>query len=129
MMLIITQFSNAQANFSKITKIFAFSILMITAIAGFSVQASAGGLDGARAQGLVGERYDGLAVVRDSSASAAVKSLTREINAKRRALYQSVADSQNTQIQAVAKIYAGKIYEKAPAGYWFLSSGGQWSQK
>jgi uncharacterized protein YdbL (DUF1318 family) len=106
-----------------------FSFFMISVLIGFSQYSFAGSLDAPRAAGLVGERYDGLAVIRDGSANADIKALTKSVNTKRRALYQSVADGQNTKIQAVAKIYAAKIYEKAPAGYWFLSSGGQWSQK
>lgn len=86
-------------------------------------------LDGPRASGLVGERFDGFAVVRDPNAGGDVKALVKDINAKRRAFYSNIANQQNVSVSEVGKIYANEIFEKAPRGYWFLTSTGAWRQK
>ena len=86
-------------------------------------------LDRPREQGLVGERFDGFAVVRDPNASASVRNLVKDINAKRRAYYESVAKQQNATLTAVGKIYANEIFDNAPPGYWFLTDTGKWLQK
>jgi len=96
---------------------------------GLAQPAYADPLDAPRAQGLVGERFDGFAVVRDPNAGSDVKALVKDINAKRRAFYDQTAKEQNTTIVAVGKIYANKIFEKAPGGYWFLTDSGAWRQK
>lgn len=96
---------------------------------GLAQPAYADPLDAPRAQGLVGERFDGFAVVRDPNAGSSVKTLVKDINAKRRSFYSSVANEQNISITAVGKVYANQIFEKAPRGYWFLTENGAWRQK
>ena len=96
---------------------------------GLAQPALADPLDAPRAQGLVGERFDGFAVVRDPNAGSDVKALVKSINAKRKAFYDQTAQQQNTSSVAVGKIYANKIFEKAPRGYWFLTDTGAWRQK
>ena len=114
--------------FSRRRAIWCLAAGALALVAG-SAPALADPLDAPRASGLVGERFDGFAVVRDPNASGDVKALVNEINAKRRAFYDQTAEQQNTTTVAVGKIYANKIFEKAPRGYWFLTSTGQWRQK
>lgn len=113
---------------SRRATLFGMAALVLMSL-GLAQPASADPLDGPRAQGLVGERFDGFAVVRDPNAGASVKALVKDINAKRRSFYESVAKEQNTSVLAVGKIYANKILEKAPKGYWFLTDTGAWRQK
>ena len=86
-------------------------------------------LDQPRAQGIVGERYDGFAVVKDNSASAGIRSLVKDINAKRKALYQKRAAAEGAPMEQVGKVYAREVFKSAPSGTWFLQQNGQWVQK
>ncbi|MEQ8346305.1 MAG: YdbL family protein [Sneathiellaceae bacterium] len=75
--------------------------------------------------GTAGERFDGYMEARDPSVAAAVA----EINAKRRAVYQERATQQGAPVEAVAKVYAGEIINRAPGGSWILQQDGRWVQK
>jgi len=85
-------------------------------------------LDAPRAAGLVGERYDGYAVARGAVA-ADVAALIAKVNAERQAIYAQRGSAQGVPPDAIGKIYAGEIIKRAPAGTWFLSESGQWTQK
>ncbi len=85
-------------------------------------------LDAPRAAGFVGERFDGYAVVR-GNASADIVALVAKVNAERKAVYVQRAASENVPVDAIGRIYAAQIIQSAPAGTWFLSETGQWSQK
>jgi uncharacterized protein YdbL (DUF1318 family) len=85
-------------------------------------------LDGPRAAGIVGERFDGYAVAR-GSVSPDVAALIDKVNKERHDVYASRAASENVPIEAIGKIYAAEIIKSAPAGTWFLSESGQWTQK
>ena len=91
--------------------------------------AHANPLDQPRADGLVGERYDGYAELRGSDVPSDVVALVRTINRQRRALYENVASQQQVDVTDVGKIYAAKIFEKSPNGYWFLGPDGNWKRK
>ena len=103
-------------------------LALALALTGSAHAQSARLLDAPRAQGLVGERYDGFAVVR-GAASADVAKLVDQVNAERRGVYQQRATAEKAPVEAVGKIYAQQIMQSAPAGTWFLSEAGQWSQK
>lgn len=108
------------------------AILLFAALAAvFSLAspAHAERLNELRAAGVVGERFDGFAMVRDSGASAEVRSFVDRINAERRAHYESVARQENAPASEVGKVYANQIFRAAPRGYWFLTQAGSWRQK
>lgn len=86
-------------------------------------------LDGPRAAGIVGERYDGYAEIRQSNAPADVVALVRSINRQRKEYYQQLAQKESVSPAEVGKLYANKIYQSAPNGYWFLTQSGQWQRK
>ncbi len=86
-------------------------------------------LDKPRADGIVGERYDGYAAMRKSGAPANVVALVRTINRQRRDYYKKLAQKEGVSPAEVGKVYANKIYQSAPRGYWFLSQSGQWQRK
>ena len=85
-------------------------------------------LQGPRAAGQVGERYDGYAVVR-GAAPADVQALVAQVNTRRRTWYEQKAAEQKAPVEAVARIYAEKIWEHVPVGTWLLRENGQWVQK
>ena len=93
-----------------------------------SAQAQSRLLDTPRAAGTVGERFDGYAVAR-GAATPDILALVDKVNAERRAVYSQRAASENVPIEAIGKIYAAEIIKSAPAGTWFLSESGRWTQK
>lgn len=86
-------------------------------------------LDAPRAAGQVGERFDGYAMVRSSSAPAAIKKLVTQTNAQRRAVYQKRAKETGASVTDIGKIYAQQIMKSAPKGTWFLTQGGKWIKR
>lgn len=92
----------------------------------FSATVFALELDSAKATGLVGEQENGYlgAVVE----SAEVITLINDINAKRKAKYQELADKNNITLEQVEKLAAKKAYEKTESGH-FLRSNGKWVKK
>ena len=90
--------------------------------------AMAQSLDELRASGAIGERFDGFVEVRDSGAAGASK-VAKDVNAKRRTLYEERAAAQGVKPEDVGRVYASQIMKKAPGGTWFLEESGSWRQK
>jgi len=83
-------------------------------------------LDQAKAAGHVGERYDGyLGVVKDS-APASAKQLVQDINARRKAHYEKIAQREGAQVEDVAAIAGEKLVENAPSGHYVMPNDGIW---
>ena len=80
-----------------------------------------------RASGAIGEGFDGFAGVR--SGGDAAQAAADATNAQRRSIYQSRAQEQGISAAQVGRVYAKAIYDKAPAGVWFLLESGKWVQK
>jgi uncharacterized protein YdbL (DUF1318 family) len=93
--------------------------------------ASAAGLELAQAkqQGLVGEQYDGYLAAVDSSATPAVRALVSEINSKRRAEYQRIAQANNLALSDVEALAGKKAIEKTSAGDYVKLQGSSWQRK
>ncbi|MFQ6018472.1 MAG: YdbL family protein [Kiloniellaceae bacterium] len=104
---------------------FAVPGAVVLVLALYAAPAVAQSLDALHASGAVGERFDGYAEARQPSAAATVK----EINAKRRTIYQQRAAAQGAPVEQVGRIYAQQIFQKAPPGTWFLRENGEWMQK
>ena len=109
-----------------------FSLLSLLAVTALALPltlgigpVSAQTLDELRASGKVGERYDGYAVARDPSAADLVK----EVNAKRRKIYEEGAKKQGVSAEAVGAVYAKEIVGQVPDGTWVLTADGEWRRK
>lgn len=98
-------------------------LALLLCLGGFG--AAAQSLDALRASGAVGERYDGYAVAREASAAGVVS----QVNAQRRQIYEQRAAQQKAPVEQVGRVYAGEIFQKAPAGTWFLDATGKWVRK
>ena len=105
------------------------AVLVMLATIAYPPAVMAQSLDELRAQGVVGERFDGFAVVRDANASAGIKAMVNDINAKRRAIYDERAKAQGVASEQVGRVYAEQILQKAPPGTWVMSADGRWVQK
>lgn len=85
-------------------------------------------LDEARSKGLLGENASGY-VEMTPRADASSQDLMDDINAKRRAKYQSIANEQNTALENIEKIAGEKITEKLPTGHFYKDASGKWNKK
>ncbi len=91
--------------------------------------AAALSLDEAKAQGLVGEQPNGYIGAVPGQSNAAAAALVDQINAKRRAAYQSVADSNGTTLKSVEVLAGQKLIGRLQSGEWFQDQGGQWRRR
>lgn len=101
--------------------------LAAIALVGLAAPAAAQSLDDFRRQGIIGERYDGFAVVRQPNAAA--QALVNQVNARRSRIYAERAAQQHVSAAQVGKVYAREIFNRAPAGTWFLGENGHWVKK
>ena len=85
-------------------------------------------LDTAKREGLVGEKTDGYVGAVEADASAEVRALVSEVNAKRRTAYQEIARRNGTAVDQVAALAAQKLIARAPAGAW-VGEKGRWYRK
>lgn len=101
----------------------AFALVLL-----FALPALALDLDEARAKGLLGEKADGYVAAVSETPSEEVAQLVAEINAKRRAAYQEIAQRTGAPVEAVGALSGKKLIEKAPSGQW-VKPDGAWVKK
>lgn len=108
---------------------FVFAVLAVAGLImlPWSASAEPRELDMFRATGALGEVFDGYVRVRTAGAGA--QQAAERINARRREIYERRAAEQKIPAAQVGRVYAEKIYERAPAGTWFLTEKGAWIQK
>ena len=82
------------------------------------------------AQGLVGEKLNGYVGIVTATPTPEVKKMVDEINLRRRASYQGIADkTSGASLSAVEKLAAEKLIKKTPSGQYVETSPGQWVKK
>ena len=86
-------------------------------------------LDEAKAAGQVGEAPDGYVHLVEKGAPADVKKLVEDVNAKRKARYETIADKRSAPIEAVAAQAGAKLIERTPAGQYVLDVRSNWKKK
>ncbi|MBI1424245.1 MAG: DUF1318 domain-containing protein [Gammaproteobacteria bacterium] len=96
---------------------------------GWSSATWAMSLQDAKEQGLLGEQPDGYLGLVKADASADVKALMSDINARRKQEYQSIARRNNTQLNVVETLAGKKAIERTPAGQYIRLPSGQWTRK
>lgn len=104
-------------------------LTVLTLAAGLPGPAAAKNLDQYRAEGVIAERFDGYVELRAGDAPAEARRIVEDVNAKRREVYQQRAEQQNVPTEAVGKVYAKQILEKAPAGTYFKQPNGSYVRK
>jgi hypothetical protein len=104
-------------------------LLFALASFGASAPAEAASLDELRKEGVIAERWDGYVEVRVSNPPAEAKRIVERVNGERRQVYQKRAEQQGVSPEAVAKVYAPKILEKAPVGTYFKKADGSYVRK
>ena len=110
-------------NFSRRSVVFGAGLSAGLAVAG---PAFALTLDEAKASGAVGEMPNGyIGVVQDGSG---VQALVDDINARRRARYQEIADSNGVPLAAVEQEAGQQLIGRAGPGE-FVLSGNSWARR
>ena len=100
--------------------------LLALALLMASLSALALGLDEAKARGLVGETVNGYLGAVESGPE--VNALVAEINAKRKAEYQRIAQKNGIDLTTVEALAGKKAIDKTPAGQ-YVRIEGAWIKK
>ncbi|MBE1300031.1 MAG: DUF1318 domain-containing protein [Alteromonadaceae bacterium] len=101
-------------------------IVLVTTLF-ISLSSWAMSLSDAKSKGLVGEQRDGyLGVVVDSSEA---RSVVRDINAKRKAIYIELANKNGVAVDVVAKLAGEKAIAKTQSGHYIKNAMGKWQKK
>ena len=82
-----------------------------------------------KAEGLIGEQADGYVGLVSSNVPAYVRALVDEVNAKRRAGYQRIAEKQGTSLQDVERVGGNTAIEKTLPGNYVRDANGVWRRK
>jgi len=107
------------------TKIF---LALLIGLLSISV-AYASALSEAKASGLIGEQLNGYLGLVQQNAPDHVKVLIADVNAKRKAGYQKIADRQGTSLRDVEKVGGQTAIEKTLRGNYIRSPSGSWQKK
>ena len=91
--------------------------------------AMASPLTDSKASGLIGEQADGYIGFVSSNIPADVRALVEDINAKRKAGYQEIADKQGTKLVDVEKVGGNTAIEKTLPGNYVRDATGVWKKK
>ncbi len=83
----------------------------------------------AKARGLVGEANTGYIGAVQANASAEVRALVADVNAKRKASFQGTAKKTGASVAQVANRFYEIAVQKTAAGHYYQDAGGRWRQK
>ena len=83
----------------------------------------------AKAQGLVGEANTGYIAAVQTPASAEVRALIADVNAKRRASFQNTAQKTGTTLAQVANRFYELAVQKTAPGHYYQDTSGRWRRK
>lgn len=115
--------------FSFRTVIVGFFLALALAIAAPTASAGDPVIDAAKAAGIVGERADGYLGLVTGEAEASVRRKVNEINAKRRALYERLAEQTGTTVAEVGIITGEKQFAQTVSGHYLMGADGRWTPK
>ncbi len=104
------------------------SIMTIVLYAIGTTSAFALDLAGAKNSGVVGEQPDGYLGSVASAPSAEIQALIKDINSKRKAVYEKISTRNKQSISVVEKLAASKAASKAKVGH-YLKQNGKWVKK
>ncbi len=107
----------------KILKVLFIGLLAFNAAYVFAVD-----LQQVKNDGVIGEQLNGYLGVVRADADADVRDLVADINAKRKAKYQSIASANSTSLETVELLAGKKAVEKTRAGNYIQTATG-WKKK
>ena len=91
--------------------------------------AMAGALDQPKADGMIGEQSSGYLVLVHQNVSPDIRALVRDVNAKRKARYQAIADKQSVPLYEVEQVGGATAIKKSLPGNYIKENGGSWVEK
>ena len=99
--------------------------------AGLVAPAQAGDpqIETAKQQGVVGERIDGFLGIVDGGADPSLIRTVQDINNKRRAAYDKLAQQTGTTMEQVARVTGEKLVASAASGEFVMDDSGAWTRK
>ncbi len=106
----------------------ALPIFLIILSLGISL-AMAGALDQPKADGMIGEQADGYLGLVRQDVPPDIKALVRDVNAKRKARYQSIAGKQGVPLFEVEKVGGTTAIDRTLRGNYIKDSSGKWRKK
>lgn len=83
----------------------------------------------AKSQGLVGEANTGYIVALKSPASAEVRALVADVNAKRKAQFEGTARKTGTTTAQVAYRFYELAVQRTAPGHYYQAVNGEWKKK
>lgn len=86
-------------------------------------------IDSAKAGGLVGEANTGYLAAVKEPASGEVRALIQEVNAKRKAEFQSTAEKTGATLQQVAFRFYELAVQRTARGHFYQDKSGRWVKK
>jgi len=107
----------------KILKVLIIALLALNVASIFAVD-----LQQVKSQGLVGEQLNGYLGVVSADADAEVRGLVADINAKRKTMYESIAEKNSASLETVELLAGKKAVEKTEAGNYIQTAAG-WKKK
>jgi len=111
--------------FSRCMAVLAVSLTMMAVGAGSAWSAD---LRSSKSSGQIGEQLNGyLGLV--TAVPDDVQALVKDINQKRKAVYQNIASKNGTTLQAVEKMAGKKAIKKTPQGQFIRMPSGAWVRK
>ena len=91
--------------------------------------AVAGALDQPKADGLIGEQANGYLGLVRQDVPPDIKALVRDVNAKRKSRYQSIAQKQAVPLSEVEKVGGTTAIDRTLSGNYIKDSSGRWRKK
>jgi uncharacterized protein YdbL (DUF1318 family) len=82
-----------------------------------------------KADGLIGEQANGYIGLVTDDVPADIRRLVDEVNARRKAGYQRIADREGTALSEVEKVGGKTAFEKTLKGNYFRDASGTWRKK
>ncbi|WP_075187731.1 YdbL family protein [Teredinibacter haidensis] len=95
----------------------------------FALPAYALDLQQAKTDGLVGEMNNGYLGSPQETPSTEVQALIKDINSKRKDMYNALANSQNLSLEAIEKLAGEKAFAKTASGHYIKTPGSGWQKK
>ena len=109
-------------------KLLDYIVILTLSLLLFTAQALAISLDQAKAAGQVGETPSGYLESVSPSPVADTVALIQDINSKRKAEYERIAQKNGTSLMAVEALAGKKAINNTPLGQ-FVKVGGSWEKK
>jgi len=116
--------TTSKQHLKTLTMMLTCALLFLMPLLAFGVT-----LDEAKQQGLLGERPDGYLGLATTTVSAKIVELMKDINRKRREVYQGIAEKNGTALSAVEALAGKKAIEKTPSGQLIMKPNGTWVPK